>query len=60
MKGKRIGILPVNLFQPSVVLHIDTNHFVCNANQVTGFYIQCNIGLKCVKKRKFVVVNSFE
>ena len=36
----------VNPFQPSVAFHIETSHLICNANQMTGFYIECNTGLK--------------
>ena len=27
---------------------METSHLICNANQMTGFYIGCNTGLKCV------------
>ena len=40
---------PANLFQPSVSFHIETNHLVYNANQMIGFYMKCNAGLKRVK-----------
>ena len=33
-------------FQPSVVFHIENNHLTCSANQMNGFYIKCNTGLK--------------
>ena len=39
----------INSFQPSVALHIETSHLVCPANQMTGFYMKCNTGLKWVK-----------
>ena len=35
-------------FQPSVTFHIDTCHLICATNQMTGFYIKCNNGLKWV------------
>ena len=38
----------VNPFQPSVRFHIETSHLICTANQMTGFYIVCNTGLKWV------------
>ena len=34
---------------PSVAFHIETSHLVCSANQMTGFYIKCNNGLKRVE-----------
>ena len=42
-------IYAINPFQPSVVFHIETSHLICNANRMTGFYMKCNTGLKCVK-----------
>ena len=33
-------------FQPSATFHIETNHLICSSNQMTGFYMKCNIGLK--------------
>ena len=27
--------------QPSVAFHIETNHLLCSANQMTGFYMKC-------------------
>ena len=40
----------INPFQPSVAFHIETSHFICTENQMTGFYMKCNIGLNWVKK----------
>ena len=34
---------------PSVAFHMETNHSVCTANKMTGFFIKCNKGLKWVK-----------
>ena len=31
-------------FQPSVTFHIETSYLVCTANQMTGFYMECNTG----------------
>ena len=39
-----------NSFQPSVPSHIETSHVIRNTNQMTGFYMECNIVLKCVKQ----------
>ena len=39
----------LNPFQPSVVFHVETSHLFCSANQMTGFYMECNTGLKWVK-----------
>ena len=38
-----------NPFQPSVAFHIETSHLICCANQMTGFYMKRNTGLKWVK-----------
>ena len=35
-----------NPFQLSVAFHIKTSHFNCKSNQVTGFYMKCNTGLR--------------
>ena len=50
----------INPFQPSVAFHIETshwicnaNHWICNANQMTGFYMKCSTGLKWVKNLFF-------
>ena len=34
----------VNPFQPNVAFHIKTSHLTCKANQMTGFYLKCNMG----------------
>ena len=39
-----------NQFQLSVAFHIETSHLIYHANQVTGFYMECNTGLKWVKQ----------
>ena len=35
-----------NKFQPSVTFHVETSSLICSANQMTGFYMKCNTGLK--------------
>ena len=44
----RFNICTMNLnpFQSSVVFQIETSHLICIGNQITGFYIKCNIRLK--------------
>ena len=37
-----------NLFQFSVEFHTKSSHLFCRANQITGFYIKRNTGLKWV------------
>ena len=32
----------INPFQPSVAFHMETSHLISIANQMTGFYIECN------------------
>ena len=34
-----------NPFQPIVAFHIETIHLIGTANQMTGFYMKCNIRL---------------
>ena len=33
-------------FQPSVTFHMENNHLICRAKEITRFYINRNIGLK--------------
>ena len=40
----------VHSFQPNVALHKETSHLIYSANQMTGFYMKHNPGLKWVKK----------
>ena len=39
----------INQFQPSAAFHIETSHFISTINNMTGFYVKCNIRLKMVK-----------
>ena len=38
-----------NPFLPSVAFHIGTSHLICSVNQISGFYMKYNTGLKWVK-----------
>ena len=51
----------INSFQLSVAVYMKASHLFCFANQMTGFYMECNTGLKWVKKRywKYGILNSF-
>ena len=40
---------PLKLFQPSDTFHTETNHLICCANQMTGFYMKCKTGIKWVQ-----------
>ena len=40
----------LNPFHPSVVIHIENNHLICSAKQITGFYMNRNTGLKQVNQ----------
>ena len=42
----------MNLFQHIVASHIETSHFICSANRMTGFSMKCNTGLKWVNQSK--------
>ena len=44
----KIFCLFVNPFQHSVGIYIETSHLICTADQITGFYMKCNTGLKWV------------
>ena len=35
-----------NPLQPSVAFHAENSRLIYTANQVTGFYMKCNTGLK--------------
>ena len=35
-------------FQPSFVFHKETSHMICNANQMSVFYMKCNTRLEWV------------
>ena len=41
-----IAIILLNPFQLSVALNIETSHLIWKAEQMTGFYMKCNTGLK--------------
>ena len=45
----------INPFQPSVAFHIETSYLICPANQMTGFCMKCNSGLRGVKPILFSV-----
>ena len=36
----------LNQFKPNVAFHLKNSHVICRANQMTGFYMKCNTGLK--------------
>ena len=40
----------INPFQLSVAFRMETSHLICSANQMTGFYMECNTGVKWVNK----------
>ena len=42
------SINPFNYFQLNVAFYVQTSHLICTANQMTGFYMECNTGLKWV------------
>ena len=48
LEYRSIETCQFNPIQPSVVFHIETNHLICTANDISGFYMKCNIGLKSV------------
>ena len=38
----------IDLFRHSVAFHVETSHLICISNQITGFYMKCNAGLKYI------------
>ena len=52
-----------NPFQSRVAFHIGTGHLIYTANQMTGFCVKCNTGLKWVKSiqllKNSVLVTAF-
>ena len=45
----------LNSFQPSDAFHIKPRYFICTVNQMTGFYMKSNTGLKILKQKKYIV-----
>ena len=41
--------MSVLTLQPSVAFHIEISHLICQANQMTGFYMKCSTGLIWVR-----------
>ena len=48
------GLLKIHIkpFKPSAAFQIEISHLICNTNQMYGFYMKCNTGMKQVKLRK--------
>ena len=46
IKYKSNALNFLNAFYFSVAFHVETNHLICGANQMTGFYMKCNTELK--------------
>ena len=40
--------IPLTHFNPVLRSHIETSYFIRIANQMTGFYMKCNTGLKSI------------
>ena len=49
-----------NSFQSSVVFHIEASLLIYNVNQMNGFYMKCNTGVKWVKERGTLVPNGLK
>ena len=47
-RGIEVNYL-LNQFQPCVASNLETNNLFYNTNQMTGFYMKYNTGLKCAK-----------
>ena len=54
----RINVRLNQFQQPIVTFHIKTSHLNCSANQITGFYMKYNTGLKLVNVVDILVNNK--
>ena len=43
------AVCEIKPFQFNVTFDIETSHLICTANQMTGFHVKCDFGLKSVK-----------
>ena len=41
-----LNVLTKVFVQPSSYFFIETSHLICSVNQITGFYMKCDTGLK--------------
>ena len=48
-----------NPSQASVVFHTETSYLIYTANQMTGFYMKCNSGLKWVNSTCRILINGW-
>ena len=48
LQKNHVGL--IDPFQASVAFHIETSHLICDANQITGFYMKCNTFFKDIPK----------
>ena len=48
-----------NPFQPSDPFHTETSHLIYTANQMAGFYMKCNSGLKWVNSTCRILINGW-
>ena len=37
--------------QANVILHVEIRYLICRSGQMAGFYMECNIGLKCFDRK---------
>ena len=44
-----------NPFQPNIAFNVETNHLILSPNQMTGFYMEFNTGLKWVNIDKGIL-----
>ena len=48
VRQKRVNPIQVKTLQASVAFHIEPSHLICTANQMTGFYMKYDTGLKWI------------
>ena len=46
-----------NPSQPGVAFHVETSHLIYTENQMTGFYMKYNSGLKWVNSTCWILIN---
>ena len=48
----------LNTFQTNIAFYIETIHLICSGKQMTGFYMKCKTGLKCIKRTQIQILTG--
>ena len=54
---QNIGMYELILAQLLYLFHIETSHLICSANQMTDFYMKCNIWIPVLKWKEILESN---